>query len=96
VALSVQRYDPSMLDAGISVLSLSAGPVLVASLLGQFNARVGAWPMVCRMGMGIVAFLGTWWAKTVAFTWYPVLGVVVTGGTALIAAAAAGELCDAG
>jgi SSS family transporter len=87
VALEVQRYDRSVLDAGLAVLSLSAGPVLGAFLVGILTRSVGAWSMVTGMTTGLVALAYVWWVQAVAFTWYPVIGVTVTAGVAFMSSA---------
>jgi SSS family transporter len=78
IALAVQGYDRSVLDAGLSILSLTAGPVLGAFLVGVLTLSVGAWPMVCGMVSGTILLLYVWWMQAVAFTWYPVIGVFAT------------------
>src|SRR5918993_195330 len=49
VALGAQWLDQSVLDAGLSVLSLTTGPVLGAFLVGVLTRRVGAAAMLSGM-----------------------------------------------
>ncbi len=54
VAVGAQWMDRSVLDAGLAVLSLSAGPVLGAFLVGVFTTRVNARSMLIGMAAGAV------------------------------------------
>jgi solute:Na+ symporter, SSS family len=88
VAIGSQWMDRSVLDAGLSVLSLAAGPVLGAFLVGVFTTRVRENAMLIGMASGIVAVSWAWWTGGVAFTWYALLGASVTALVALIASKA--------
>ena len=46
VAIGAQWMDRSVLDVGLSVLSLAAGPVLGAFLVGVLTRDVGGRPML--------------------------------------------------
>jgi Na+/proline symporter len=84
VALGAQ-WIKSVLDAGLAVLSLSAGPVLGAFLAGVLTTRVGSRAMVTGMTMGIAVLLGVWWTAATAWTWYAFIGATVTFAGALAA-----------
>jgi SSS family transporter len=85
VALGAQYVTRSVLDAGLSVLSLAAGPVLGAFLVGVLTTRVGARAMLVGMFTGIAVLFWAWAWTPLAWTWYAFLGAVVTGGVALVA-----------
>jgi SSS family solute:Na+ symporter len=85
VALGAQYVTRSVLDAGLSVLSLAAGPVLGAFLVGVLTTRVGSKAMLTGMLTGIAVLFWTWSSTPLAWTWYAFLGSVVTGGVALAA-----------
>jgi SSS family transporter len=85
VAVGAQYVTRSVLDAGLSVLSLAAGPVLGAFLVGVLTTRVGARAMLAGMITGIAVLFWVWAWTPLAFTWYAFLGAVVTGGVALAA-----------
>jgi len=85
VALGAQYVTRSVLDAGLSVLSLAAGPVLGAFLVGVLTTRVGARAMLAGMITGIAVLFWAWAWTPLAWTWYAFLGAVVTGGVALAA-----------
>jgi SSS family transporter len=84
VALAAQWMDRSVLDAGLSVLSLSSGPVLGAFLVGVLSRRVNSAAILAGMTSGILALTLIWWTGATAWTWYTCIGAVVTSGVALI------------
>jgi SSS family transporter len=85
VGLGAQYVTRSVLDAGLSVLSLAAGPVLGAFLIGVLTRRVGSRAMLAGMFTGIAVLFVAWAWTPLAWTWYAFLGAVVTGGVALAA-----------
>jgi Na+/proline symporter len=85
VALGAQ-WIKSVLDSGLAVLSLSAGPVLGAFLVGVLSKRVGATHMLIGMIAGFAALIVIWWNALTGFTWYAFAGSAVT---AIVAHAAA-------
>ena len=85
VAIGAQFVTQSVLDSGLSVLSLAAGPVLGAFLVGVLSRRAGPRGMLAGMMTGIVALFFVWNSGAVAWTWYALLGASVTAGVALLA-----------
>jgi SSS family transporter len=85
VAIAAQWVDRSVLDAGLLVLSFTAGPVLGAFLVGVLAERVGGRAMLAGMAAGIVAVTWIWWSGVAAWTWYSAAGVAVTVVVALAA-----------
>jgi SSS family transporter len=94
VALGAQ-WIRSVLDAGLAVLSLSAGPVLGAFLVGVLTHRIGSRAMVAGMAMGIVVLLGVWSTGATAWTWYAFIGATVTIAGAVAASFLVSERQDA-
>ena len=84
VALSAQVVK-SVLDAGLAVLSLAAGPVLGAFLVGVLTRRVGSTAMVVGMLAGVVVLGWVWGTGAAAWTWYALIGSSVTVAAALLA-----------
>src|SRR5688572_16863918 len=84
VALGAQWLDQSVLDAGLSVLSLTLGPVLGAFLVGVATRRVGAAAMIAGMTIGAIVLGAVWWREAVGFTWYALIGSSVTAAAALL------------
>jgi Na+/proline symporter len=85
VALGAQWLDQSVLDAGLSVLSLTTGPVLGAFLVGVFTRRVGAAAMIAGMSVGALVLFTLWSNGSVGWTWYALIGSSVTAASALAA-----------
>jgi SSS family transporter len=88
VALGAQWLDQGVLDAGLSVLSLTTGPVLGAFLVGVLTRRVGAAAMIAGMALGAIVLAVVWWTGAVAWTWFALVGAAVTGAGALAASLA--------
>ncbi|HET7217565.1 MAG TPA: sodium:solute symporter [Vicinamibacterales bacterium] len=84
VALGAQ-WIRSVLDTGLAVLSLAAGPVLGAFLVGVLTRRVGSRAMISGMASGIAVLIWVWWTAATAWTWYAFVGSSVTVGAALAA-----------
>jgi len=84
VALGAQ-WIRSVLDTGLAVLSLAAGPVLGAFLVGVLTTRVGARAMVVGMAGGVAVLTWVWSTGATAWTWYAFIGSSVTFVTALAA-----------
>jgi SSS family transporter len=84
VAVGAQWMDRSVLDAGLAVLSLAAGPVLGAFLIGVLTRRVKETAMLAGMGAGILMLVALWWTAAVAWTWYAFVGAGATAGAALL------------
>jgi SSS family solute:Na+ symporter len=84
VALGAQ-WIRSVLDSGLAVLSLSAGPVLGAFLAGVLTTRIGSRAMIAGMAAGVAVMLTVWWTAATAWTWYAFIGSSVTFLVALAA-----------
>ena len=85
VALGAQFVTRSVLDAGLGILSLAAGPVLGAFLVGVLSKRTGPRGMLTGMITGIVVLAWIWWSGVLAWTWYAFVGASVTSSVALAA-----------
>jgi SSS family transporter len=79
VAITAQRMERAVLDAGLAVLSWASGPVLGAFLLATLSRRVTQGQAFAGMVSGLVAMTIVWgWPLPIAFTWYVFLGASVT------------------
>ena len=78
VALGAQLMARSVLDAGLSVLSLGSGPVLGAFLLGTLSRSMREHDVFTGMVAGLLVMAVVWWATPVAFTWYVLIGAATT------------------
>nr|MBA3950101.1 sodium/solute symporter [Acidobacteriota bacterium] len=90
VALGAQ-WIRSVLDTGLGVLSLAAGPVLGAFLVGVLSTRVGAAHMLIGMATGFAVLVPVWYYALTGFTWYAFVGAAATAIAAHIAATIAPE-----
>jgi SSS family transporter len=86
VALAAQLVTQSVLDAGLSVLSLAAGPVLGAFLTGVLTRRADARAMLAGMAAGTAVVAWAWWTA-IAWTWFALLGATTTAAAAVGVAA---------
>jgi SSS family solute:Na+ symporter len=78
VALAAQRLTESVLNAGLSVLSLASGSVLGAFLIGTLMPNVGSQATLIGMIVGLIAMVVVWAATPIAWTWYVFIGSSVT------------------
>jgi SSS family solute:Na+ symporter len=84
VALTAQGMRQSVLDAGLSVLSLTSGPVLGAFLVGVLTRQVASGAMLIGMITGAAVLCLVWWTGALAWTWYTFIGAAVTGAVAVL------------
>jgi SSS family transporter len=90
VALAAQFMARSVLDAGLSVLSLASGPVLGAFLVATLSRAVREQDVFIGMLAGLSVMGVVWWATPIAFTWYVLIGASATIAVASVSAAATG------
>ena len=83
IALAAQNMRQSVLDAGLSVLSLTTGPVLGAFVVGVLTRRVGSAAVLVGMFAGAAVVSTTWWTGALAWTWYTFVGAAVTSTVAV-------------
>jgi SSS family transporter len=86
VALVVMRQNRSALDQALSVASLINGPVLGVFLVGTFLRRVSEPPALIGMLTSMVVMLYIRFWTPIAWTWYVLIGSVVTFVVAWLAA----------
>ncbi len=78
IALLATQLNQSVLDAGLAVLGLGAGPVLGAFLLAVMRRRVEAWPVALSMLVAWGTIWSVWAFTSVAWPWYAVTGASIT------------------
>ena len=78
VALALMKFNESALNQALSVASLINGPVLGVFLVGTFLKRVTQTPALIGMGVSITVMLIIRFATPVAFTWYVLIGSLLT------------------
>jgi solute:Na+ symporter, SSS family len=88
VALAAQFMARSVLDAGLSVLSLASGPVLGAFLLGTLSSTARERDVFAGMLAGLLMMAVVWLATPIAWTWYVLIGATTTVAVAWLSRAA--------
>jgi SSS family solute:Na+ symporter len=78
IALLATQLNQSVLDAGLSVLGLGAGPVLGAFLLAALKRRVPPMQVAGAMLIAWATVFSTYWFTPVAWPWYSTIGAGVT------------------
>jgi len=78
VALIARNMAGSALSQALSIASLINGPVLGVFLVGTFLRRVSQPPALIGMIASICAMLYVFFATSIAWTWYVLLGSLIT------------------
>ncbi len=84
VALLLMSQRRSALDQALSIASLINGPVLGVFLVGVFLPRVRETPALLAMLTSCAVMLYVRFATPVAWTWYVLIGAIVTFAAAFI------------
>ena len=87
VAIGAQFMNGSVLNAGLTVLSLASGSVLGAFLVATLSTSVKERDIFGGMIAGIIVMTGVWWLTPIAFTWYVLIGAATTCGVAMVSRA---------
>ena len=74
------RGVKSLLEAGLTIASITYGSMVGVFLLGVLTRKANARGSVIGMAAGVLSMLAVWHAGTVAFTWYVLIGTAVTYG----------------
>jgi len=77
MAFGLVKWGP-LLETGLTVASLPYGSLLGLFLLGTFNRKATATGALAGMFVGLATVLSIWHYTNVAFTWYFLIGSVVT------------------
>ena len=72
------RHWGSVLEAGLSIASVTLGLLLGVFLLGVLTRRVREWAAMAGVVAGLAAVLYTCFATPVAWTWWVAIGATVT------------------
>lgn len=78
VALVVRHRNRSALDQALSIASLINGPVLGVFLVGTFLRRVSEPPALIGMLASVAVMLYVYFATKIAWTWYVLIGSLIT------------------
>jgi SSS family transporter len=75
----------SVLEAGLTIASIPSGVLLGVFLLGVLTVKPREGAAMAGVAAGLAAILYVWLATPVAFTWYVLIGTVVTFSAGLAA-----------
>jgi solute:Na+ symporter, SSS family len=81
----MSRGVHSVLEAGLTIASITYGSMLGAFLLGIFTRKANEKGTIVGMAAGLIFMLAVWRFGTVAFTWYVLIGTAVTFATGYVA-----------
>jgi solute:Na+ symporter, SSS family len=87
VAILAQFLNDSVLNAGLAVLSFASGSVLGAFLLGTLAPSIRERDTLLGMIAGLIVMSAVWWATTIGFTWYVLIGATTTCAVAFVSRA---------
>jgi len=78
IAIVAARVSHSVLEAGLTIGSIPAGALLGVFLLGVLTKRPGEAAATAGVVAGLAAISFVIWRTPIAFTWYVLIGTVVT------------------
>ncbi|MDR1727756.1 MAG: sodium:solute symporter [Acidobacteriota bacterium] len=76
----LSRNVGSVLEAGLTITSITYGSMLGAFLLGVLTKGANGAGTFCGMAVGLAAMLALAWSGAVAYTWYVLIGTCITFG----------------
>ena len=84
IAIRASRSQ-SVLEAGLTIASIPSGMLLGVFLLGVLTKKPGEGAAIAGVTVGLAVILYVWLGTRIAFTWYVLIGTLVTLGAALLA-----------
>ncbi len=79
VALAIlSRHVHSVLETGLTIASITYGSMVGVFLLGVLTRKANERGSIVGMAAGLLSMLAVWYYKLVAFTWYVLIGTVIT------------------
>jgi Na+/proline symporter len=81
LAIIMSRGVHSVLEAGLTIASITYGSMLGAFLLGIFTRKANEKGTIIGMAIGLGCMLAIWRFGTIAFTWYVLIGTSITFAT---------------
>jgi Na+/proline symporter len=74
----LSRGVKSVLEAGLTIASITYGSMLGVFLLGVLTKRANEKGCIVGMSTGLTSMLAIWYFGSIAFTWYVLIGTVIT------------------
>jgi solute:Na+ symporter, SSS family len=81
----LSRNVKSVLEAGLTVASITYGSMVGVFLLGVLTKKANQKGSILGMAVGLVSMLLVWHFNLVAFTWYVLIGTCITFVTGYVA-----------
>jgi SSS family solute:Na+ symporter len=81
----LSRGVKSVLEVGLTISSITYGSMLGVFLLGLLTKRANERGSIWGMAAGLVSMLSIWYFSPIAFTWYVLIGAVITFATGYLA-----------
>jgi solute:Na+ symporter, SSS family len=77
----LSRGVNSVLEAGLTIASITYGSMLGVFLLGVLTKRANQVGSFLGLSVGLISMLAVWYFSSIAFTWYVLIGTVITFAT---------------
>jgi solute:Na+ symporter, SSS family len=77
----LSRGVKSVLEAGLTIASITYGSMLGVFLLGVLTKKANEKGSILGMAVGLVSMLCVWHFSEIAFTWYVLIGTAITFAT---------------
>jgi solute:Na+ symporter, SSS family len=74
----LSRGVRSVLEAGLTIASITYGSMVGVFLLGVLTRRANETGAIIGMAAGLITMLGVWYFTGIAFTWYVLIGTAIT------------------
>jgi SSS family solute:Na+ symporter len=74
----LSRGVQSVLEAGLTIASITYGSMVGVFLLGVLTRRANERGSIVGMAAGLLSMLAVWYFSSIAFTWYVLIGSVIT------------------
>jgi Na+/proline symporter len=74
----LSRRVESVLEAGLTIASITYGSMLGVFLLGVLTKKANEKGSITGMAIGLASMLAIWYFGTIAFTWYVLIGTAIT------------------
>jgi len=78
VLAMLSRGVESVLEAGLTIASITYGSMLGVFLLGVFTKKANERGSILGMAAGLLAMLAVWKFSAIPYTWYVLIGTVIT------------------
>jgi SSS family transporter len=74
----LSRHVRSVLEAGLTIASITYGSMVGVFLLGVLTKKANERGSILGMAVGLLSMLAVWYFSSIAFTWYVLIGTAIT------------------